>query len=155
MMIYKAFALVIYTPFGVIWYMSSSPYKNSRKYLFCPSYTKNAIAIAMAFFYPSQRLGISPRRSRAYHQGRLAALASHHAKRAFSHRFFSIYNNEGKKFRHTQYFFKKVLTNKDISGIMILPLRARLFSCVQKCAKFCTGPPLREVRTPVPPRSGT
>ena len=26
---------MICTPFGVIWYMSSNPYKNSRKYLFC------------------------------------------------------------------------------------------------------------------------
>ena len=31
------------------------------------------------FVYPSRRLGISSRRSREYHQGRLAALVSHHA----------------------------------------------------------------------------
>ena len=31
------------------------------------------------FFYPSRRLGISSRRSRVYHQGRRAALVSHHA----------------------------------------------------------------------------
>jgi len=47
----QCFALIPYTPFGVIWYMSSSPYKNSRKYLFCPSYTrKKQIAKAICFF---------------------------------------------------------------------------------------------------------
>ena len=31
----QCFALIPYTPFGVIWYMSSSPYKTSRKYFYC------------------------------------------------------------------------------------------------------------------------
>ena len=51
--------------------------------------TKNIFFVAFAqkiprtlfsvFFYPSRRLGISSRRSRGYHQGREAALVSHHA----------------------------------------------------------------------------
>ncbi len=43
-----------------------------------PAPKKNE-AIASFFFYPSRRLGISSRRSREYHQGRRAALVSHHA----------------------------------------------------------------------------
>ena len=33
------FVLMIYTPFGVMWRTSSSPYENSPKYLFCPLFT--------------------------------------------------------------------------------------------------------------------
>ena len=41
---------------------------------------KELLSTKSSFFvYPSRRLGISSRRSRGYHQGRRAALVSHHA----------------------------------------------------------------------------
>ena len=41
-------------------------------------------SLGLPFFYPSRRLGISSRRSRGYHQGRHAALVSHHAPACIS-----------------------------------------------------------------------
>ena len=43
------------------------------------------------FVYPSHRLGISSRCSRGYHQGRLAALVSHHAPACISLRLDDIH----------------------------------------------------------------
>jgi len=46
---------------------------------------KELLATKSSFFvYPSRRLGISSRRSRLYHQGRRAALVSHHASACIS-----------------------------------------------------------------------
>ena len=53
------------------------------------------------FVYPSRRLGISSRQRRVYHQGRLAALVSHHAPACIllrlddkQHFVFMIYRNK-------------------------------------------------------------
>ena len=41
----QCFALIPYTPHGVMWRTSSSPYESSPKYLFCPPFTiKTAIS---------------------------------------------------------------------------------------------------------------
>ena len=40
--------------FCVIWYVSSSPYENSQKYLFCPPYTEKERFLPF-FFYPLQK----------------------------------------------------------------------------------------------------
>ena len=53
---------------------------NLEKYLFRSLLPKKFDKFRLVeFFYPSRRLGISSRRSRGYHQGRQAALVSHHA----------------------------------------------------------------------------